>query len=166
VQQQQLSLPSITLVGIDARTNNSFETSPMTSKIFPCAQRYGQEQLFDKIEHRKKPGTTFCVYTDYESDHTGDYTFFIGEQINEDAADTYTPAEGLKKIVIPSQRYAKFTTQSGQMPLVAITAWQLIWQMTPDTLGGKRRFHSDFQIHDERALNPMSTVLDIYVGLE
>jgi predicted transcriptional regulator YdeE len=166
MQQQNISLPMITLIGIDTRTNNSFETNPMTSKIFPCAQRYGQEQLFDKITNRKKPGSTFCVYTDYDSDHTGDYTFFIGEEIDEAMADTYVLVDGLKKLVIPVQNYAKFTTESGQMPFVAITAWQSIWQMTPDTLGGKRRFHTDFQIHDERALNPMATILDIYVGVE
>ncbi|MES2252085.1 MAG: GyrI-like domain-containing protein [Pseudomonadota bacterium] len=165
MQQLNLTLPVITLIGIETRTNNTFETNPMTSKIGPCAQRYGQEQLFNKITNRKNPGTTFCAYTDYESDHTGDYTFFIGEEIDADIAESYVPAEGLKKHVIPAQNYAKFTTESGPMPFVAISAWQKIWQMTPDDLGGKRSFQNDFQIHDERSVNPMSTILDIYVGI-
>ncbi len=174
--QENTKLPSITLLGIMVRTNNKFETSPLTSKIGPCAQRYGQEHIFNKISNRKNPGRTFCVYTDYESDHTGDYTFFIGEEINEspdgnakekdETLDSIASSIGLKKHVIPPQNYAKFTTEQGIMPLVAINAWQNIWQMTPETLGGKRRFHTDFQIHDERALNPMSTILDIYVGIE
>lgn len=167
MQQQNLSLPMITLVGIETRTNNfKYETSPLTSKIGPCAQRYGQEQLFNHITNRTKPGSTYCVYTDYESDHTGDYTFFIGEEIDPAIAESYTPAEGLKKLVIPAQNYAKFTTESGQMPFVVLTAWQKIWQMSSEHLGGKRSFKTDFQIHDERALNPMATIVDIYVGVE
>lgn len=167
MQQQNLSLPVITLIGIDTRTNNfKYETGPMTSKIGPCAQRYGQEQIFNQITNRKKPNTTYCVYTDYESDHAGDYTFFIGEEIDEDVAESYVPGEGLKKLVIPAQNYAKFTTESGQMPFVVLSAWQKIWQMTPENLGGTRSFKTDFQIHDERSFNPMNTVVDIYVGVE
>jgi predicted transcriptional regulator YdeE len=166
MQQQNLSLPTITLIGIDIRTNNfKYESNPMTSKIGPCAQRYGQEQLFNKITNRTKPGTTYCVYTDYESDHTGDYTFFIGEEIDAAVAETYVPADGLKKLVIPAQDYAKFTTESGQMPFVVLNAWGKIWQMKPEDLGGKRSFKTDFQIHDERSVDPMNTVVDIYVGV-
>ena len=153
----------ITLIGTEIRTNNIFETTPTTSKIGPCVHHYMQEQLFNKITNRKNPGTTYCMYTDYESDQTGDYTFFIGEEIDAYLAESYS--EGLDKRVIPKQNYVKFTTKSGPMPFVANSAWQRIWQMTPDDLGGKRSFKSDFQIHDERSANPMSTILDIYVGI-
>ena len=81
MQQHNLSLPAITLIGIDTRTNNKYETNPMTSKIGPCAQRYGQEQLFNKITDRKKSGTTYCVYTDYESDQDKEaIDYSIGEE--------------------------------------------------------------------------------------
>jgi predicted transcriptional regulator YdeE len=162
MKQTSITLPSITLIGISERTAFQFEMNPMTSKIGPCCQRYFGENLIGKVQGRTKPGTTYCVYTDYESNHTGAYTFFIGEEVDE---NTEVP-EGLSKFVIPAQTYTKFTTVPGPMPMAVIEAWQKIWQMTPEQLGGNRRFDTDFQIHDERSLNPMSTVLDLFVGVE
>ncbi len=37
------------------------------------------QKVVIRITHRKKPGTTYCVYTDYKSGAAGDYTYFIGE---------------------------------------------------------------------------------------
>lgn len=111
--------------------------------------------------HRKKPGTTLCAYTNYESDYTGDYTFFIGEEVtslNEQSADFET-------LIIPSQQYAKFTNGPEKMPEVSINAWQQIWTMTPSDLGGERTYITDFEVYDERSLDQNNVVLDIYVGI-
>lgn len=165
MQKTLVTLPAITLIGITARTGIQFEMSPMTSKIGPCAQRYFAEQLADKMVSRINPGSTRCVYTEYENDHMGPYTFFIGEEVENLDDSTFIVPEGLTKLVIPAQAYAKFTTESGPMPAVVIQAWQKIWQMKPEELGGKRAFTADFQVHDERSANPMGTVLDLYVAL-
>ncbi|MDP3372397.1 MAG: GyrI-like domain-containing protein [Candidatus Paracaedibacteraceae bacterium] len=166
MQKTNLKLHEITLLGISVQTSIQFEMSPITSKIGPCVQRFFIENLTSKMEKRKKAGSTFCVYTDYESDHMGPYTFFIGEEI-ESANDHYfVVPEGLEKRIIPAQEYAKFTTEAGPMPAVVIQAWQKIWQMKSEELGGKRSFKTDFQIHDERSANPISTILDLYVGVD
>lgn len=161
MQKTHITLQPIKLVGITVRTNNQNEMNP-SSKIGPCVHGYFQQQLFDKIANRKNPGKTFCAYTDYESDYTGDYTFFIGEEVT--SFDSI--GEGLTTLSIPSQKYVKFTTESGSMPEVVINAWQTIWQTTPQDLGGIRRYHADFEIYDERARDPNDTILDIYVGIE
>ena len=64
----------ILLVGLKTRTNNAQEAGKLDGKIFPLVRKYFHEGLAEKVPHREKPGTTFCVYTDYESDYTGDYT--------------------------------------------------------------------------------------------
>ena len=81
MKKQTIVLPEIKLIGISIRTNNESEINPDTGKISGLVQRYFHQALYEKIPHRKKPGTTLCVYTDYESDHTGDYTYFIGEEV-------------------------------------------------------------------------------------
>jgi predicted transcriptional regulator YdeE len=155
-------LPAMKLIGISARTSNASEFNSETAKIGATIQKYITEGVYNKIPNQKTPGKTYCVYTEYESDHTGAYTYFIGEEVG---ADSEIPAE-LSTITIPEQSYAKFTTESGQMPAVCINAWMDIWKMTSEDFGSERAFKADFEVYDERALDPANTVLDIYIGIK
>lgn len=133
-----------------------------SAKIAPTIQKYFRQAVGEEIPNRKNPGTTYCVYTDYESDFTGDYTYFIGEEVKvgDDSM------EGFSSIIIPAQNYAKFTSKPGIMPEVCIDMWQNIWKMKSGELGGKRAYLADFEVYDKRALDPSKTVLDIYVGVK
>ena len=158
----QSNLPEIKLVGLSVRTNNKAESNPATAKISPCVQQYFQQQWAEKTPHRISPGKTFCAYTNYESDYTGDYTFYIGEEVNSIEGIP----EGLEIHIIPPQAYVKFTTEPGPMPNVVIKAWQEIWKMSSHDLGRQRRYHTDFEVYDERAQDPQNTILDIYIGID
>jgi len=163
MQRESVSKPEIKLIGICVRTNNEQESDKIKGKIFPCIQKYFHGALFEKIPNRKKPGTTFCAYTDYESDYTGDYTYFVGEEVS--SFDRPLP-EGFQKLVIPSQQYVKFTTSPAPMPDVIVNAWKEIWNMSSKELGGKRCYKTDFEIYDERAADHQNIVLDVYIGIE
>jgi predicted transcriptional regulator YdeE len=162
MKKEVLHLPELILVGITARTNNKNEAVPETAKISPTVQRYFHQALADKISHRAKPSTTCCVYTDYESDEFGDYTYFIGELV--DKADRVP--EGFSKIVIPAQKYVKFTNCPGPMPTVCVEAWKEIWQMSSTDFDGSRAYLADFEVYDERARDHNNVELDIYVGIQ
>lgn len=162
MKKEKTALAQIKPVGITAKTNNTNEANPSIAKISPTVQQYFQGSLSAKILHRKNPGVTFCIYTEYESDFTGDYTFLIGEEV--ESFDNLP--EGFKALTIDPQSYTKFTTDPGTMPKVVIEAWQNIWQMTADDLGGQRRYHADFERYDERAANPENAVADIYIGIK
>ncbi|MFI4937059.1 MAG: GyrI-like domain-containing protein [Candidatus Berkiellales bacterium] len=162
MEQSKITLPQIKLIGIQVRTNNKIEIDPMTGKIFPIVKRFFQEKLFNNIPNRTKPGTTFCCYTDYESDHTGDYTYFIGEEVSA----LPEISESFKQLIIPTQTYSKFTTDPEPMPDVVRNAWFAIWEMIPSDLGGKRRYVTDFEIYDERASDHQNIVMDLYIGIE
>ena len=71
----------IKLVGLTARTNNKNEMNPQTSKIGELAGRYWSQNVAAQIIDRKNPGVTLSVYTEYDSDEHGDYTYFIGEEV-------------------------------------------------------------------------------------
>ena len=162
MQSSSTQLAEINLIGITIRTNLEAESNPETAKITPCVQRYFHQQLFEKIPHRKKPGTTYCVYTEYESDYTGAYTYFIGEEVSS----LENVPNGLETLTIPSQNYVKFTTEPGPMPSVLVGSWKKIWQMSPEDLGGNRRYHTDFEMYDERASDHHNVVLDLFIGIE
>ncbi|MBP6103817.1 MAG: AraC family transcriptional regulator [Gammaproteobacteria bacterium] len=160
--QQTTQLPTIKVVGIKTRTNTASEMNPATSKIGETVQKYFQNALSEKMIYRKKPGTTYCCYTDYESDLSGDYTFFMGEEVS--SFDDLP--EGFSTLTIPAQQYTTFTSNPGPMPDVCINLWQKIWTIPPETLGGTRSYETDFELYDERAKDPKNTVLDIYIGMK
>lgn len=156
------ALPAKILVGITARTSNAREMNPSTAIIGFTLQRYVKENIPGKITGRAHPGVTWCVYTEYESDHTGEYTYFVGE---EALSGSIVP-EGLVAITIPDQNYIKYTTDPGIMPAVVINAWEEIWSFTPQQMGAERSYGADFEIYTERAADPQAAIVDIYIGIK
>lgn len=166
-------LSGFKLVGLSARTSNAAESEASTAKIRSTGFKYFKEKWFQKIPNRlglcaenpEIPGVTYCVYTDYESDASGSYTYFIGEKVSSFEG----LPEGLETLVIPDQTYVKFTTDSGPFPKVCIDAWQDIWKMSSSDLGGSRAFVADFEVYDERSYQDpshMAVVLDILIGIK
>ena len=52
------------------------------------------------------------------------------------------------------------------MPEVVINAWQQIWQMSSNDFEGRRAYIADFEVYDQRAMDPANTSLDIYIGIK
>jgi predicted transcriptional regulator YdeE len=158
-----VNLNSFMLIGISTRTNNKKEMNQDTSKIGAMMKSYWSYQIANDFKYRVNPGVTYAVYTDYESDEHGDYTYFIGEEVstleNQDMT-TFT------SLIVPESRYQRFTTAAGAMSEVIIRAWQGIWQMTLSMLEGKRKYKADFERYDQRAIDPNNAIVDIYIGIE
>ena len=105
-----------------------------------------------------KTKATFRFYSNYESDETGTYTFTIGTTVSslEDVPENMTT------LTIPAATYAVFTTRKGPVAEVVCEAWEYIWQWSKEN---KRAFTTDFELYDERALDPNHAQLDIYIAL-
>lgn len=159
MQQTLIEKSEIKLVGLKVRTSYAQELDPSLSQISFCVMKYFHESWSEQIPHRAKPNTTYCAYTEYDSDYRGGYTYFIGEEVK--AFDDALP-EGLQTLTIPQQKYARFTTPAGPMPHVVVDAWQKIWQSKEL----KRCYQTDFEIYDERASNHEKVVLDIFIGIK
>lgn len=162
MKQELVTQPEMKLIGITVRTSNAAEFNPETAKIGATVHKYLSEAIYNKIPSPTKPGTTLCVYTEYESNHDGDFTYFIGQEVKENT----TPPKGFAAITVPAQKYAKFTTDAGVMPQVCINGWLEIWKMDSEKLGGKRQYLADFEVYDHRAQEPENTILDIYIGIK
>ncbi len=163
MKKELVSLPAKLVVGISTRTNNQQEITPEKGRIWPCVMSYFHQNLAQTIPNRKNPGVTLCLYTDYESDHTGDYTYFIGEEVTS----IENLPQGVEVLAVPAQHTMKFTTQPGNMPEVIRNAWFEIWSLSADDLGGKRIYKADFELYDERANTPdhIGIVVDIFIGI-
>ncbi len=156
-----VSLNQLKLVGITVRTSNSLEANPETEKIGQTIGNYFENNLSQKIANRVKPGTTYCAYTEYETDENGQYTYFVGEEV--DFLDEIP--DGFETLIISASNYTKFECGPGGMPAVCIDAWKEIWKMREADLGGKRTYIADFEIYDERAKDYGNAILDIYIGV-
>ena len=161
MKKEIVTLPEIKLIGISVRTNNKNEMNPSAAKIGKVIGQYFHQASLNAIPNLTDSETSYSVYTNYENDHNGDYTYFFGGQVN--SFDS-VPA-GYEILTIPPQVYAKFTTGRAAMPAVVIESWQQIWQMTSKDFGGKRRYIADFEIYDKRAKDPSKAIVDIFVGI-
>ena len=163
MKKEKIALDSFILVGLTVRTNNQNEMDPKTGKIAPLAGNYFHNQIANEFKNRTTPGITYAVYTDFESDENGEYTYFIGEKV--DSLDDQDLSK-FQSLVIPASSYQKFTTDSGKLPDIVISSWQEIWQMTEKDFEGKRKYLADFELYDQRAMDPTNAALDIYIGID
>ena len=153
---------SLKLIGLTTRTNNANEQTPGKSRIAKMIMNYWSNSVADNFKNRQTPGITYAVYTDYESDEHGDYTYFIGELVTRFDEQNLCSFDSL---IIPAGRYQKFTTPPGKMPSVVIEAWQAIWKMKSSELGGVRSYIADFEVYDQRVVDPSNAIVDVYIGI-
>jgi predicted transcriptional regulator YdeE len=151
--------PGFYVAGLTARTNNAHEMSGK-GKIGNVWQDFLRPNLVVKIPN-KIGVDLIAVYTDYETDHTGHYTYLLGLPV---ISSESLPANLTCKH-IPPGRYAIFSSARGPVKQVVPELWQRIWSMSPDELGGERAFRTDYEIYDQRAADPENAQIDVYVGL-
>lgn len=132
MQKTETSLPELNLVGLTCRTSLRDEMDPSTAHIPEMLQKYFATQSSVKISDRLTPGVTYCVYTNYESDYTGEYDYFVGEAVSS----FKDVPENFSQLTIPAQHYVKITAGPGPM------ASNLYSGMARRNLG---RFSSNFR---------------------
>lgn len=162
MHQENTNCPEIKLVGITARTSNAAEMNPQTAQIGTTMERFFKQNMPKSIPYPKEPHQIFAVYTDYERDEHGPYTYFLGQEV----ASFQNVPEGLKTLNIPAQNYIKWTSSPGPIPQVVIEMWQKIWKMEDTQLGGKRSYVADFEMYDSRSHDPQHSIVDIYIGVK
>jgi predicted transcriptional regulator YdeE len=150
---------AFTVIGIEARTDNAKEST--ADGIIPKQwQKFFSEGMAAKIPHTV--GTNFyAVYSNYASDHHGEYTYLVGQAVKDGAV----APSGMVVSRVPAGHYAVFTTEVGAFAKVIPAAWQRIFKLEEEGKL-KRAYKSDFEIYDQRAQNPQNGQIDIYVGLK
>jgi predicted transcriptional regulator YdeE len=150
---------AFTVIGISARTTNANEMSGK-GVIGRQWARFTKEDLLGKIPN-KADSNVLAVYTDYESDANGAYTFLLGAKVN--SAEN-VPA-GMVAKRIPAGRYAVFTSEKGVLAKVVPETWSHIWAQPKSAPGGNRAYRADFELYDQRAADPQNSQVDVYVGI-
>ena len=150
---------AFTVVGISARTSNAKEMTA-DGAIGKTWDRLFQEGVLAKIPN-KADLNIVAVYTDYASDHDGEYTFVLGARVTSDA----NVPQGMVAKKVPAGKFAVFTSEKGPGPQVVPALWMKIYSLPKTAMGGDRAYQADFEIYDERAMDPQNLVMDAWVGI-
>jgi predicted transcriptional regulator YdeE len=137
-----VTVDAFNIVGIEARTSNTREASP-EGLIGAAWGRFMGEGLLAKIPGRADD-SIIALYTDYESDYRGPYTFVLGAKVASDAE----PPAGMVQRQVPAARYAVFEVPQGPPERVVVETWQKIWADTTIT----RVYTADFESYSAKGI--------------
>ncbi|MEN6442588.1 MAG: GyrI-like domain-containing protein [Methanoregula sp.] len=146
-------MPEKTVMGIGRRTCNADGKS--VEDIPACWQEFLATKAAAKIRHRAMPPSMLAVYSHYDSDWKGEYSYLIGCGV--------TKVDGVPKGMtvekIPAQKYAVFPAR-GPMPDAVIGVWATIWGSDLP-----RTYSADFEVYDSRFTHKTNPEVDVYVGV-
>jgi predicted transcriptional regulator YdeE len=146
-------IPERIIMGVQRRTSNADGRS--ITDIPACWRDYLSQNMAKKIPNRAKTPAMFAVYSDYESDWTGEYSYMIGSEVTK--ADRIPV--GLAVVRIPAQTYAVFTAV-GLMPDAILGVWMSIWGTRLP-----RSYTFDFEQYDARFMRPENKEADVCVAV-
>lgn len=138
-------------VGISARTNNS--APDMGMKIGALWNDFYGKNIYESI-NGKTSGKSLCIYTNYESDYTGDYDAVVACEADGNAEQS----GDLKKFIIPAGKYAKFVVK-GDVQKAVMEFWQKLWEENLD-----RSYKCDFEEYQNADME--NAEIHIYIGLK
>ena len=149
--------PDVKVIGISMRTRNSDEAVPDTARIPGLWQQFFSDNIEVNIPSKVDDGCLYGVYTHYDSDHKGEYTIYVGHEVQ----NLQSVPAGMNGIEIPAGKYLVFS-QEGQMPGIVYTLWNNIWQFFAESKQYKRAYTLDF----ERYCKDNASKLDIFIAIE
>ena len=98
----------------------------------------------------------YSLYTDYEDDHTKPYTTILGCKVS--SLDKIP--EGMVGRSFDGGSYVKTSTKGDLMQGLIVKHWSKIFEMDLN-----RTYLADFEIYGQKAQNPSTAEVDIYIGV-
>lgn len=150
----QQIIPPFSVIGIAVRTSN--ENGQSVKDIPALWQQFMQDTVIQKIPN-KTDHDIYCIYTEYEKDHTKPYTTIIGCKVS---TLDIIPA-GMKGIHFEEANYQKITAQGNIQEGMVFNEWLKIWNSDIP-----RAFTADYEVYGEKASNPEDASVDIFIAIQ
>jgi predicted transcriptional regulator YdeE len=149
-----MRIQKFNVIGISVRTTNE---NGQSGKDIPALwNTFMSEAIQSKIPG-KISEELFCIYTDYEKDHTKPYTTILGCKV--DSLD-FIPENMVGK-TIASANYEQLIAKGNLTEGVVYNKWLEIWNLDLD-----RSFTADFEVYGEKAENPENAEVAIYIAIQ
>ncbi|MBF4487942.1 GyrI-like domain-containing protein [Flavobacterium sp. CSZ] len=147
-------IQKFSVIGISVRTTN--ENGKSGEDIPALWNKFMSEEIQRKIPN-KVSEDIFCIYTDYEKDHTKPYTTILGCKVK--SLDV-VPENMIGK-TIESANYEELIAKGNLAEGIVYNKWLEIWNSDLD-----RSFTADFEVYGEKTQNPENAEVDIYIALQ
>ena len=142
------------VIGISVRTTNE---NGQSGKDIPALwSQFMSEEIQSKIPN-KVSEDLFCIYTDYEKDHTKPYTTILGCKV--ESLDV-VPENMIGK-TIESANYKELIAKGNLSEGIVFNKWLEIWNSDLD-----RSFTADFEVYGDKTQNPEKAEVAIYIALQ
>ncbi|WP_433766121.1 GyrI-like domain-containing protein [Flavobacterium ginsenosidimutans] len=113
------------------------------------------EEISTKIPN-KISNDIYCIYTDYEKDHTRPYTTILGCAV----VNLNEIPNGMIGKTIDGNHYEKFIAKGNLAEGIVFNEWLKIWKSDLN-----RTFTADFEVYGEKAQNPNDAEVEIYIAI-
>jgi predicted transcriptional regulator YdeE len=157
IARQLVIIPEKKVVGFNTRTSNEIEMAAgPKGNIATLWQQFFKQNLKDTLAN-KLSDHVYAIYTQYESDHTGQYSLIIGHEV----IDFTNAPDGTLPIIVAPGNFLKFTAPDNS-PASVLALWQHIWNFFANFKDFKRTYAADFELYDFAR----SKQLEIYIAVE
>lgn len=143
------------IVGIETKTTNqNGKASEDLSKLW---EQFFTLNVPSKIVN-KESDNIYAIYTDYESDYTGEYTCVIGMKVSslEQKPNDLIGRE------FQNGKYQKFIAK-GEMPKAVVKTWKEIWSKDKEL---NRKYTADLEVYGKNSQNGENSEVDIYIAMQ
>lgn len=156
MKYEEVILDKFTVVGISVRTTNqNYQSQSDITKLWEIFFRNGYLQ---QLLPNKVSSDIYCIYTDYESDYTGEYTALLGYKVS--SKNGIPTNLGLTIKEFTESKYYKYISE-GELPYAVGKTWAYIWQSNI-----QRRYLADFDIYGEDSKDPKNAKITTYLSIK
>jgi predicted transcriptional regulator YdeE len=147
-------IESFNIIGIAVRTTNE---EGQSGKDIPLLwEKFMTEEISKNIPS-KVDESVYCIYTDYEKDHTKPYTTLLGCKV----ANLANIPEGMIGKTFESGKYHKIIVKGNLLEGVVFQEWLKIWNsMLP------RAYTADFEVYGAKSQNPTDAEIEIFLAVK
>ncbi|GAA4277661.1 GyrI-like domain-containing protein [Aquimarina mytili] len=142
------------VIGLSVRTRN--EDQHITNDIQKLWNTFMERGISNKIPN-KIDETLYGIYTDYENGASGYYNAIVGCKVD----NLENIPEGMVGTTIKNGNYSKFVAKGDVTKEAIPDVWAKIWRSDLN-----RTYATDFEVYDDRAVDPTNAEVDIFVGVK
>jgi predicted transcriptional regulator YdeE len=151
---ENFKIENFNLVGISMRTTN--ENGQSQIDIPKLWHNFMVNQIGDNLPN-KIDNTIYCLYCNYEKDHTKPYDVFLGFKVT--SLDNVPIGMASKSIV--GGNFTKFKALGDVQKGSVFNEWLKIWNSNIP-----RTFVADFEVYGPKAFDGENAEVDIFIGIE
>ncbi len=150
---EKLTIEKFSIVGLAIRTTN--ENGQAARDIPALWKRFMEERVADYIPD-KADNALYCIYTDYEKDHTRPYTTILGCKVQ----NLNIIPEGMTGRTFEEGEYVRYVAEGDLSQGSVYHEWVRIWNSDVP-----RAYAADFEVYEEKALQTGNAAVDIFVSI-